>query len=300
MMSERSMRVASRKGLYLVLSTLAIFALAGCERADKALEARPSFNIWPGPAPGSEDWSVEQQAGFRSITDVAIPTLTLFEPDPQFASGNAMIVCPGGGFRGLSIIEEGTMVAEWLAARGITAFVLKYRVRRDPDISLPDESEDFTTRVRALEPLREIAAADGIQAMRYLRTNAAELDINPDRIGMMGFSAGAMTTMSVVMEGKAGDMPSIAASIYGAMPGGRPPEIAPPLFIVHARDDAVVPMSESMDMRSAWEAAGLPVALHVFEAGGHGFGAVEHGQPSDAWLDHFERWLVDQQWISTK
>ena len=117
---------------------------------------------------------------------------------------------------------------------------------------------------------------------------------------MMGFSAGAMTTMSVVVAGEAGDIPSLAASIYGAMPIERPPEIAPPLFIVHARDDAVVPLSESLDMQSAWEAAGLPVELHVFETGGHGFGAVEHGQPSDAWMDLFESWLMDQRWIVAK
>ncbi len=300
MMSKRSMRAASRKGLYLVLSTLAIFALAGCERADKALEARPSFNIWPGPATGSENWAVDEQAGFSSITNVTTPTLTLFEPDPELASGNAMVVCPGGGFQGLSIIKEGTMVAEWLADRGITAFVLKYRVRHDPQLPPADESDNFDARLQALEPLREIAAMDAMQAMRYLRTHARELRIEPERIGMMGFSAGAMTAMSVVMEGEDSDRPNIAASIYGAMPVDNPPGNASPLFIVHARDDTVVPLSESLDMESAWKAAGLPVELRVFEAGGHGFGMVEQGLPSDAWLDHFENWLVDQRWISTK
>ena len=300
MASKRCMPATIWKGPYVAVYFLVLVALAGCERADKVLEAHPNFNIWPGPAPGSENWSVSQQAGFRSITNVTRPTLSMFEPDPELASGNVMVVCPGGGFRGLSIIKEGTMVAEWLAARGITAFVLKYRVRRDPDVPLADESEDFAARLQALEPLGKIAAADGIQAMRYLRKHARELHIDPDRIGMMGFSAGAMTTMSVVMEGQDGDRPNIAASIYGAMTGETPPGNAPPLFLVHARDDAVVPLAESLDMESAWNAAGLPVELHVFEAGGHGFGAVEQGEPSDDWLDHFEGWLVDRQWISTK
>ncbi len=297
-MSERSTRARTGKGLYLTAFLLALTTLAGCERADQALEGYQSFNIWPGVAPGSEDWAVEQQSGFRSITNVTTPTLTLFEPDPSLATGTAMIVCPGGGFRGLYIIEEGVMVAEWLAARGVTAFVLKYRVRHDPDLPQADDSDDFATRLQALEPLRKIAAADGIQAMRYLRAHAEELNVDVNRIGMMGFSAGAMTTMSVVMEGDLADIPAIAASIYGAMPGGMPPGNAPPLFIVHARDDSLVPLKKSLEMQSAWEAAGLPVELHVFEEGGHGFGAVKRDQPSDAWMDYFERWLVDQGWIS--
>ena len=273
--------------------------LTACETADKALEGHQTLNIWPGVAPGSEGWDFEEQAGFRSITNIKTPTLTLFKPDPALANGTAMIVCPGGGFSGLMIGKEGVMVAEWLAARGVTAFVLKYRVRHNPDSGSSAEEKDFDERAKMLDSRRKIAAADGMQAMRYLRSHAAELKIDPNRIGMMGFSAGAMTTMSVVMTGDAGVIPNIAGSIYGSMPGETPPDGAPPLFLVHAKDDSVVPVDRSLAMESAWRKAGLPVELHVFEKGGHGFGAEKQDLPSDAWMDKLEDWLIDQKWIAT-
>lgn len=298
MTSKRYLSSRIWRGIICAAYLLTLSMLTACERAEKALEGHKTFAIWPGTAPGSENWMVDQQSGFRSITNVTKPTLTLFEADPLLATGDAMVVCPGGGFQGLSIIEEGVLVAEWLAARGVTAFVLKYRVLHEPDIPLAEEGEDFSTRAQALEPLRKIAAADGIQAMRYLRANAKEMNIDVNRIGMMGFSAGAMTAMSVVMESDVADMPNIVASIYGAMPGGTPPDNGPPLFIVHARDDPLIPVEKSLEMQSKWKDAGLPVALHVYEKGGHGFGAVKRDQPSDAWMDHFEYWLMDQGWIS--
>lgn len=294
---KQNFQLSPWKLVYLACILLFPF-LTACQFADKALKQHPTFNIWPGDAPGSEDWTIEEQAGFRSITNVTIPTLTVFEPDPSLATGTAMIVCPGGGFSGLMIGKEGVMVAEWLAARGVTAFVLKYRVRQNSDTASPSSEDDFDERAKALESGRKIAAADGVQAMRFLRAHASEFKINPDHIGMMGFSAGAMTTMSVVLSEDAEDRPNIAASIYGAMSGTKAPEDGPPLFLVHAEDDAVVPVAKSLIMESAWQKAALPVELHLFDKGGHGFGAEKQGQPSDDWMNKFERWLLNQEWIT--
>jgi len=265
-----------------------------------ALEGHEVINLWPDGAPGTEDWSGAEFAGQRSVTNVTVPTLTVFRPAPARANGSAVVVCPGGGFTGLAIIEEGTMVAEWLADRGITAFLLKYRVRHSAfatPAGAPEATEDFDQRASALEAGRKIAGADAVQAMRLLRARAPELGIDPERIGMVGFSAGAMTTMSVVTEGKQEELPNFAAPVYGAMPAATAPDEAPPLFIVHAADDPVVPASKSILMYEAWSSAGLPVELHIFAKGGHGFGAVKRDQPTDQWLDLFEHWLTVQGWI---
>ncbi len=284
--------------LKLPVLLLLFLGLTACDRANKVFEGHQSFDIWPGEAPGTQNWPDKELEGFRSVTNVSTPTLTLFEPDPSRANGNAVVVCPGGGFTGLSVIKEGATVAEWLADRGVTAFVLKYRVRRDLIESAVPEDADFKQRIQAREAGRLVAAADGIQAMRYLRQNAQALNINPERIGMMGFSAGAMTTMSVVLEGGEDSMPDFAASIYGGMPGDSAPEAAPPLFLVHAEDDEVVPLDRSLAMQSAWLEAGLPVELHVFEAGGHGFGAEKQNKASDRWMEKFEAWLIGVGWIT--
>ncbi len=283
--------------ILLVQSVILVVGITGC-RANKVFEGHQTLNIWPGVAPGSEDWTIDEVAGFNSVTDVKTPSITVFRPNPALANGSVFVVCPGGGFQGLSVIKEGSMVAEWLADRGVTGIVLKYRVRRDLDLPPSEAGDSFDQRIRALDAGRKLATADALQTMRYLREHASELNIDPDRIGMIGFSAGAMTTMSAVVEGGNEEMPDLAASVYGAMPGDVAPEGAPPLFIVHAKDDDVVPVERSLKMQAAWDRAGLPVAMQIYEEGGHGFGAKPYGKSSDDWMNEFESWLIDQGWIS--
>ncbi len=260
-----------------------------------AAEQPEVVNIWPGAAPGTEDWNFPEYIGKNSVTNVTVPTLTVYRPPAIEANGTAVIVAPGGAFQGLAIKVETEPTVQWLTARGITAFALKYRVRVNA-AAQPQAGEDFDERAQALEAGRAIAVADGLQAMRYLRANAAKFNIDPDRIGMMGYSAGAMLTMGVVMEGEAGERPDFAASIYGAMQGDSPPSDGPPLFIVHAQDDRAVPVEESINIYSNWIAAGLPVELHIFEQGGHGFGANLRDQPTDLWLSAFDAWLRLHNW----
>jgi acetyl esterase/lipase len=266
-------------------------------------------HIWPGAAPGTQDWTgpetdkpIPGMSSLHLISNVTTPTLTVVRPAPGTATGNAMIVIPGGGFQYLAITHEGEMVARWLADRGITAFILKYRVRESADFRLPSDArhhpEQFDAMAKKFEGGRQLAIADALQAMRYLRANASRFAIRPDHLGMMGFSAGALTTTGVILNGQPADQPNIAAPIYGAMEDKAPPTSAPPLFIAATQDDNAVPVSKSIEIFSRWTAANLPAELHIYERGGHGFGMMQHHLPVDDWTTAFAAWLKMHGWLN--
>src|SRR5437762_9321265 len=186
--------------------------------------------LWPNGAPGSEDWTQQEQEtfapppiSFRTVRNVTQPTLTAFLPHPSVATGTALIICPGGAFHSLAIDHEGIEVARWLNTRGVAAFVLKYRLLatevRDEDferqfqanLSDRDKMRDVT---RQIGPL---AIADGQQAMKVVRRRASQWGIVPDRIGILGFSAGGRVTTGVALEHDAESLPNFAAPIYGAL-----------------------------------------------------------------------------------
>jgi acetyl esterase/lipase len=269
-------------------------------------------DIWPGQAPGTSDWSGPEfrqpitlpgVGTFEMVTNVTTPTLTVYRPAPGKANGSAVIICPGGSFQILAWDMEGTEVAQWLADRGVTAFVLKYRVRGagspPPTPQGRPDVAAFDKHLPNFRPGWDIATADGRQAVRFLRTNAARFEIAPDRIGMMGFSAGAMTTMSVAMSDDPAIRPDFVASIYGAADDVAPPSDAPPLFIAAAQDDMAVPVAKSLMLFSRWNAADRPAELHVYERGGHGFGMRRHETTVDGWPAAFELWLKTHGWIGT-
>ncbi len=275
-----------------------------------ALAQSKVIPVWPNGAPGSEHWT-QQEAEYLNerkepmVRNVVVPTLTAFLPSPSSANGTAVIVCPGGGFRFLSWETEGTAVAKWLSARGVAAFVLKYRL-----VDTGASEEEFREAVAAmmrslansgtLPPLPEdmraiagLAAADGRQAMKVVRRHASEWGIAPDRIGMMGFSAGGFLTMGVVMDHDAESRPNFAAPIYGGDANGAPVAAdAPPLFILAANDDPI--WAGSAQLYSDWKAAGRPVELHIYSKGGHGFGLRKQNLPVDHWIDRFGDWLEVQ------
>ena len=259
--------------------------------------------LWPDGAPGSEDWTQQEQESvlpppdsFKVVHNVTEPTLTAFLPNPSVASGTAIIVCPGGAFHMLAIDHEGLDVAHWLSARGVAAFVLKYRLvptaMRDEDFvkqiqSLPDPNK-LKEVTRQIEPL---AIADGQQAMKVVRQHASQWGIAPDRIGMMGFSAGGRVTVGVALEHDAQSRPHFAAAIYGALwEEIIVPADAPALFIALANDDEIA-VEPSVALYRAWRAAGQPVELHIYAQGGHGFGMRKQGLPADHWIDRFGEWL---------
>lgn len=258
--------------------------------------------LWPGAAPGTESWTGAETAVKFPVPDVGelpiignvtVPTMTVVRPAPGKANGTAIVVAPGGGFRILAIQHEGMDVAHWLAERGVTAFVLKYRVRSAPAgaADAADAHREFEYFVKKAEPQIDIARADALQAIHLIRSGADKYGIDPNRVGIMGFSAGAITTMSVVLKAQDPDRPNFAAPIYGAMEEAPVPKDAPPLFLAHAQGDKLVPVAQSIKIFSAWTAAGRSAELHVYDQGPHGFGMHKLGLPVDDWTVAFEGWL---------
>jgi acetyl esterase/lipase len=272
------------------------------------------IRIWPAQPPGTEDWAGEEkntpiqlpgEPPLSMVSNVTVPTLTVYRPAAGKANGTAVIVIPGGGFQMLAMDHEGHDVARWLTERGITAFVLKYRVRMIPGFKMPGDLRKHPERFRefaaSFDQGRPFAIADGLQAMRYVRANATQLGIDPERLGMIGFSAGAITTMGVILDGTAAERPNFAAPIYGAMIEDKaPPVDGPPLFLVVTQDDNAVPAEQSVQIYNRWTAAGLPAELHVYERGGHGFGMRKLKDPVGQWTQAFEAWLASHGWAGTK
>jgi acetyl esterase/lipase len=259
-----------------------------------AFAAEPkTIPLWPGPAPGSEKWNypetetVGAQDGIRRISNVTQPTLTVFVPESGSANGTGIIICPGGGFRWLSIDNEGTILARWLNSIGVTAFVLKYRVMRTGD---PDEKTAADARRKEVIPL---AIADGQQAVRLVRSRAQEWGISKDRIGILGFSAGGYVAAAVALHHDADSRPNFAAPIYPGTPEEvTAPADAPPLFMVQADDDKTVPpVDNSIRLYQAWKKAGVSAELHIYSRGGHGFGMRKRNLPADTWPDRLRDWL---------
>jgi acetyl esterase/lipase len=258
--------------------------------------------LWPGPAPGTESWTgteVELDADLPGagkvhiVTQVTVPTFTIVRPRPGAANGTAMLVVPGGAFRALAWDLEGTEVAQWLARRGITAFVLKYRVR--PPEGSPSGPEAFDAWLSRTRPAREVAVADARQALRLIRASAARYGLRSDRIGTIGFSAGGMAVMELALSSEAAERPDFAASIYAAMPTDQGPAAgAPPLFVVAAQDDPQVPPERSVRIFQRWSGANLPAELHLYEKGGHGFGMRSRNLPADQWPAALEAWLLSR------
>ena len=255
--------------------------------------------LWSDSAPGTPaSWIEPEYTGQHSVTFVTLPTLTVFRPTGVGTSGAAVIVAPGGGFTGLAINKEGIAVAQWFADRGITAFLLKYRVRPFLDengkfLPGPPPVTQGSNLQDRFEPNVSLAKADGMQAVRLVRASAQKYGIAPDKIGFIGFSAGAMTAMNVTLAGDLASCPDFVIPIYGAMPDTDVPPGAPPAFVMVARDDDIM-FERSVDLFRKWSAAKRPVEFHVYEKGGHGFGMQQRGLPVDHWPDVLEAWLVDQ------
>ncbi|HXN51485.1 MAG TPA: alpha/beta hydrolase [Candidatus Acidoferrum sp.] len=262
-----------------------------------ALAAEPKvIPLWPAAAPGSESWdypetdAIGPHDNVRRVSNVTHPTLTVYFPDSSAATRTAIIICPGGGFRWLSIDNEGGDVARRLNSFGVTAIVLKYRVVRTGDVDEGGTAK-MAERRKTVIPL---AIADGQQAIRVVRAHATEWGIAPDRIGIIGFSAGGYVTAAVALQFDAKSRPSFAAPIYPGTPEDVTPAAdAPPLFLVHADDDKTVsPMENSIRLYAAWKKAGLPAEMHIYAQGGHGFGMRKRGLPVDSWIERFRDWLA--------
>jgi acetyl esterase/lipase len=265
------------------------------------------IRLYEGKAPGSETWgwtekeSTRNMFNTRVIYNVADPTLTVFLPAPELATGTAVIIAPGGAFHTLSIDSEGIEVAKWLNSIGVAGFVLKYRLVEsktdDPVKEMLPLLADFKKLDEINAPVVPLAMQDGLTAVNYVRTHAKEFNIDPSRIGFMGFSAGGTVTMSVVYNASDKDRPNFIAPVYAyahAIIGTEVPKVKTPIFILAASDDQLVPVQNSVGIYSKWIAAKQPAELHLYEKGNHGFGMKRLNLPVDGWIDCYADWLAEQ------
>ncbi len=255
--------------------------------------------LWPSGAPGSESWTERETADtlpvperWHIVRNVTRPTLTVFLPSPAKANGTAIIVCPGGGFRFLTMDNEGEDVAAWLNSLGVTAFVLKYRV--GPTAS--DEQGRMIRPTGAFEKTMAefgpFAAADASQALQIVREQSTQWGLKRDRIGILGFSAGGYAAASAAMHYDSASRPDFAGFIYlNVPPDPEPRADGPPIFVLCADDDHLLPTQNAVVIYKAWKAARLSAELHIYNHGGHGFGIRKQGKPTDAWTDAFREWL---------
>ena len=291
---------------------ITVFIVASLILACPALRAdKPTvLAVWPGKVPG--DYGSIGEERFRSaaesptkdakwLTNVTRPTISIYRPPKDKNTGAAMLVCPGGGYWNLAWDLEGEEVAAWLNSVGITGVVLKYRVPRragQPEL-LP-----------APGPL-----LDAQRALSLVRSRAREWDIDPNRIGMVGFSAGghlvlstatnfdkrayepidAVDTVSCRPDFAVAVYPGYLASKAGSLESYmRIPPGTPPIMLVHANDDTVASAENSAVMYLALKRAGIPVELHVYAAGEHGFGVRKSAKPVSTWTDRCVDWLRNQ------
>jgi acetyl esterase/lipase len=245
----------------------------------------------------SEIW--ETRGGMDvAIRNVTCPTLTPYLPKKGKGNGVAVIVAPGGAFRLLAIKHEGEMVAQWLADHGIAAFVLKYRL-----VQTPVPQKEFQAAMGAfmrtavsdtlLEATPE-ATVDGLAAVSMVRARAATWKIDPKKVGMVGFSAGAMTTLGTGLAPDAASRPDFIAPIYPPMMERPVPADAPPMFLAISMDDPLFASGKTLGLIDSWRAAKRPLEVHLYEKGGHGFGmTARHAAPA-LWIDQFQAWMKDR------
>jgi len=262
------------------------------------------INIWPGVAPGSEQWTHPEatlgSGNVQRIVNVTTPTLTAYLPDPAKATGTAVIIAPGGGF--IFLGTDTHEVAEWLAARGLAAFVLKYRTVQLQGQSEAQLNQSGGARFGAQLNNHALIAedgkygiADGTQAIKVVRAHAAEWGISPDRIVFMGFSAGGMITEFTAIQSDVSARPNYAASIYGAPFPDVPsiPKGLPPFFMEMAQDDTLAG-PQIVAFYEALKSAGYKPEFHIYSHGGHGWSMRKQGTTSDHWIEEFYWWLEAQ------
>ncbi|MCI0534417.1 MAG: alpha/beta hydrolase [Verrucomicrobiales bacterium] len=270
--------------------------------------------IWPGSvpeetgnigpervrmSPALERKQVEVTEPTRMITDVTKPTLTIYRPAKDKDTRTAVLICPGGGYWNLYWQLEGEEVATWLNSIGVTGMILKYRVPRRPD-----EPKGQPAR----RPLQ-----DAQRAVSLVRSKAAEWGIDPQRIGVVGFSAGGHLALATATNfdkrtyepvddiDKVSCRPDFAIPVYSGYlkaqdkdelaPGIRIPTGTPPIFLAHGSDDIISPPENSVLMYVALKRAGVPTELHIYADTTHDFGVRTNERPSSKWTESCANWL---------
>lgn len=265
----------------------------------------PEIPIGAAPAAPAPEEIWESDGRDRWVRNVPAPSLIPVRPADDSVR-SAVLVLPGGAFRALSIDNEGLALAHDLAAAGLAAFVLKYRTVQTPDAvdgfydtldALFAEGLARAPTAQDLAPTAE-ALEDALTAIRFIRSHAAELGVDPARIAIIGFSAGAIMAVHAALSDRP-SRPDLVASIYPAMLALPVPDDAPPLFAVVAADDPLFG-GQGFGLVEAWRASGARAELHALEAGGHGFGMWARNAPTGLWPAAFKAWLDLHGWMQAK
>ena len=279
--------------------------------------------LYPDSIPNSTPSVDEEKASFRDgvhrISKISRPTITVYQPSKKLANGTAVIIFPGGGYRIEATVHEGSDVAKKFTEMGVTAFVVKYRI--------PNKTWMVNTEIGPLQ--------DGQQAIKMVRENAIKWNINPNRIGVLGFSAGGHLASTTGTHFKKVFIPNINNTsvrpdfmiliypVISFMPGighhgsadqliGKNPtpekqkELSnelqitaetPPAFLVHSsNDDGVSPMN-SIEFYNALIKNKIPAEMHLYQSGGHGFGLYMKNS-KELWMDRCKNWLLLNGWLS--
>ncbi|PJC87200.1 alpha/beta hydrolase [Vibrio sp. HA2012] len=260
-------------------------------------DGSPSLDNWPGKLEHPVAESITPDG--EMIYNITQPSLTAYLPVPEKNTGTAVLIAPGGAFRLLSIYSEGTQVAEWLAERGIAAFVLKYRLVHLRDEHIQElvfpRMDEFPMSV-AGQP----AIEDGFRALELIRQNASRYAINPDNVAAIGFSAGANLVSNLGIAAETTARPDYVASIYGApafhvgsqpdLPPADSEQALPPFFLAFAQNDRLVG-TDVRDFYTSLLSAGYFPEAHFYVNGDHGFGMHKQGTTSDHFIEQFYHWL---------
>lgn len=308
--ARKQMRNRTLRGVLGLAVAILVFAQAQTMPAKAQI---PSFTrvappadptaipLYEGKAPGSEArnepevWDL--MGDTRVVRNVTRPTITPFLPPPGKATGAAVVIVPGGGFRFVAIEIEGLPIARWLADHGVAAFVLKYRPNETPG----DEAAFTRTMVASFTAMitspdasltlkEPLATADALQAVKLVRAGAAKWGVDPARVGLMGFSAGAVATLEAATTGESATRPNFLGYIYGPMAATAVPADAPPMFAAIAMDDSLFG-KQGFAIIDCWRKAKRPVELHAYEKGEHGFGIGKPGTTSMMVMPQFLAWL---------
>ena len=280
------------KTLRALAVTLAV--LAPLHAADLPKDLPAAVPLWPQGAPGSESRAAEpEKVEGANVCNIHNPTLTPYVPEAGKATGTGVIICPGGGHSKLCLGHEGYALAEWFRERGIAAFVLKYRLARE-------KGSTYT--------IQDHAMADARRALRLIRSRAADWQVKPDRLGILGFSAGGELAAFAAMKSDPGQKdaadpierescrPDFQALIYPGTSGLFSAEKGmPPLFIAAGYSDRP-DISEGMaTLYLKYKAAGVKAEMHLYANAGHGFGYKPDAKPSAAarWPQRLVEWLED-------
>lgn len=312
----RSMRTSG-----LALAVALCLGALGPDLASAQTQAPETIRLWEGRAPGTEAWTYPERVtqtptgDIQGISNVSEPTITVFVADPDKANGTAVMILPGGGLRGLGW-DSSVQQARWFNSLGVTAVILKYRTLQmappdtnapprpraqgpgaPPDMSLARLASDANANPSpddpALTEVLTMAVSDAEAAMRLMRTNADEWRINPERIGMMGVSAGGGVAVGATLLGRESS-PAFLISLFGpALQAVTVPDYAPPLFIAVGENHQPV-ANGLMALHNLWNAAGKPSELHIYSGVRMGLGTWGGSAPVEQWPERLKEWMIAQ------